>query len=178
MVIISMVEMEFIKRGGVLKTAELKDLGLSSRQIKRLLDDGIITKIKRGFYELKDYIVRDEVIIARLFPQAVIFLESALFYYGYTDRIPSAWQIAVNKYSEATKYNIEYPLIEPFYLEPKFINIGVSTIKIDGVRVRIYDRERTLCDVLRYEKKLEKEVFNNAINRYIEDPKKKHTKIV
>lgn len=96
MVIISMVEMEFIKRGGVLKTAELKDLGLSSRQIKRLLDDGIITKIKRGFYELKDYIVRDEVIIARLFPQAVIFLESALFYYGYTDRIPSAWQIAVN----------------------------------------------------------------------------------
>ena len=40
MVIISMVEMEFIKRGGVLKTAELKDLGLSSRQIKRLLDDG------------------------------------------------------------------------------------------------------------------------------------------
>ncbi|NLU36910.1 MAG: hypothetical protein GXX01_07815 [Clostridiales bacterium] len=177
MVIISMVEMEFIKRGGVLKTAELKDLGLSSRQIKRLLDDGIITKIKRGFYELKDYIVRDEVIIARLFPQAVIFLESALFYYGYTDRIPSAWQIAVNKYSEATKYNIEYPLIEPFYLEPKFINIGVSTIKIDGVRVRIYDRERTLCDVLRYEKKLEKEVFNNAINRYIEDPKKNIRKL-
>jgi predicted transcriptional regulator of viral defense system len=172
-----MVEMEFIKRGGVLKTAELKDLGLSSRQIKRLLDDGIITKIKRGFYELKDYIVRDEVIIARLFPQAVIFLESALFYYGYTDRIPSAWQIAVNKYSEATKYNIEYPLIEPFYLEPKFINIGVSTIKIDGVRVRIYDRERTLCDVLRYEKKLEKEVFNNAINRYIEDPKKNIRKL-
>ena len=177
MVIISMIEMEFIKRGGVLKTAELKDLGLSSRQIKRLLDDGIITKIKRGFYELKDYIVRDEVIIARLFPQAVIFLESALFYYGYTDRIPSAWQIAVNKYSEATKYNIEYPLIEPFYLEPKFINIGVSTIKIDGVRVRIYDRERTLCDVLRYEKKLEKEVFNNAINRYIEDPKKNIRKL-
>jgi predicted transcriptional regulator of viral defense system len=172
MVIISMIEREFIRRGGVLKTTELKELGLSSRQIKRLLDDGVIAKIKRGFYELTDYGVRDEVIIARLFPQAVIFLESALLHYGYTDRIPSAWQIAVDKYSKTTQYKIDYPRIEPYYLEPKFLDIGADRMKIDGVEVRIYNRERTICDVLRYEKKLEKEVFNKAISRYIDDSRK------
>lgn len=33
------------------------------------------------------------------------------------------------------------------------------------------------CDVLRYEKKLEKEVFNNAIGCYIEDSKKNIRKL-
>lgn len=177
MVIINIIKKEFQKRGGILKTAELKELGLSSRQIKRLLDDGVIARIKRGFYELTDYVIQEEVIIARLFPQAVIFLESALFHYGYTDRIPLAWQIAVDRYSKTTQYDIDYPLIEPYYLEPKFLEIGVDIIEVDGVEVRIYDRDRTICDVLRYEKKLEKEVFNNAIVRYIEDPRKNLRKL-
>jgi len=172
MMIIEIMEKEFKRRGGILKTAELKELGLSSRQIKRLVDDGIITRIKRGFYELTDYVVHEKIIIAKLFTQAVIFLESALFDYGYTDRIPSAWQIAVNRYSKTTQYDIDYPLIDPYYLEPKLLEIGVDVIEMDGVKVRIYNRDRTICDVLRYENKLEKEVFNDAITRYIKDPGK------
>lgn len=50
----------------------------------------MITKIKYGFYVLSDNIPREEVVIARLFPHAVIYLESALMHYAYTDRIPSA----------------------------------------------------------------------------------------
>jgi len=169
---IDKIKNHFIEYGGVLKTSELNDLGFSSRQIKKLMEEGIITKIKHGFYELTDYIPREEVIIARLFPESIIFLESALFYYGYTDRIPSSWQIAVNKNSNKLQYNIDYPLIKPYYLEPKFIEIGIDTIEIEGVKIRIYDRDRTICDVLRYETKLEVEVFTNAIKNYIKDPKK------
>lgn len=177
MIIIDKLKKEFIKKGGILKTSELNDLGFSSRQINRLMEEGIIYRIKHGFYELIDYFPKEEVVIARLFPEAVIFLESALFYYEYTDRIPSAWQIAVDKNSQKSKYDIDYPLIEPYYLEPKFIDIGVDKIQVDGVEVRIYDRDRTICDVLRYEKKLEKEVFNNAIGRYVGDPRKNIRKL-
>lgn len=49
--------------------------------------------IKHGYYESTEYPPKEEVIISRLFPRAVIFLESALMYYSYTDRIPSARQI-------------------------------------------------------------------------------------
>ncbi|HHU69158.1 MAG TPA: hypothetical protein GXZ31_02515 [Thermoanaerobacterales bacterium] len=169
---IDIMKNEFIKYGGVLKTSELNNLGISSRQIKKLTEDGVISKIKRGFYELTGYIPKEEVIIAKLFPKAVIFLESALFYYGYTDRIPLAMQIAVNRYSKTTQYNLDYPLIKPYYLEPKFIEIGIDIIQVDGVEVRIYDRDRTICDVLRYEKKLEGEVFASAIKYYVKDSKK------
>lgn len=169
---IDIMKNEFIKYGGVLKTSELNNLGISSRQIKKLTEDGVISKIKRGFYELTGYIPKEEVIIAKLFPKAVIFLESALFYYGYTDRIPLAMQIAVNRYSKTTQYNLDYPLIKPYYLEPKFIEIGIDIIQVDSVEVRIYDRDRTICDVLRYEKKLEGEVFASAIKYYVKDSKK------
>ncbi len=177
MIKFDILKKEFQRRGGILKTAELKELRLSSRQIKRLLDDGVIAKTKRGFYELTDYVIQEEVIIARLFPKAVIFLESALYHYGYTDRIPSAWQIAVDRYSKTTQYNIDYPLVKPYYLEPKFLYIGVDIMEVDGIEVKIYNKDRTICDVLRYEKKLEKEVFNNAITRYIEDSGKNIRKL-
>jgi len=43
------LKIEFEKQGDILKTSELSDLGLSSRQIKKLLDEEIIIKIKQGF---------------------------------------------------------------------------------------------------------------------------------
>ncbi len=163
---------EFIKLGGVLKTKELNRLGFSSRQIRKLLDSGFISKIKSGFYELTDYIPKEEAIIGRLFPNAVIFLESALFYYEYTDRIPKAVQIAVSRDSKTSQFSVHYPLIKPFYLEPKFLAVGVESIKVDDISVQIYDRDRTICDVLRFESKLEEEVFATAIKRYMKDPNK------
>ena len=163
---------EFEKHGGILKTSELNELGLSSRQIKKLLQEGEISKIKYGYYELADEVNSEEAMIARLFPKAVIFLESALLYYNYTDRIPTAWQIAVDRDSEKSQYDIDYPLVEPFYQESKYLSIGVTTFVVNGVEVRIFDRDRTMCDIMRYEKKLEKEVFTNAVMRYNKDPQR------
>ncbi|MEJ6949431.1 type IV toxin-antitoxin system AbiEi family antitoxin domain-containing protein [Natronospora cellulosivora (SeqCode)] len=172
MISMSKVVKEFQKQGGVLKTSELNKLGLSSRQIRKLLDQGELSKIKRGYYELSHDVTSEEVMIARLFPKAVIFLESALLKYGYTDRIPLAWQIAVNRDSEKSKYDIDYPIIKPFYQKSKFLNIGVTTIIVDGVNVRYFDRDRTICDVMRYERKLEKEVYSKAVMNYIKDSNK------
>lgn len=161
----------FKEYGGILKTSELNALGFNSRQIKRLLEEGELSKLKKGYYELKGAVNPEEIMIARLFPKAIIFLESALLYYNYTDRIPTAWQIAVDRDSEKSQYDIDYPLIEPFYQKPEFLNVGVSTYDIQGVKVKIFDRDRTMCDIMRYEKKLEKEVVTNAVTRYIKDPK-------
>ncbi len=163
---------EFNKNGGILKTSELNDIGFSSRQIKNLIEDNVISRIKYGYYELSESTFPEEAIIARLFPQAVIYLESALLQYDYTDRIPSAWQIAVDRNSAKSKYKIDYPLIEPFYLKPNILEIGVDLIQVAGVTVKIFNRDRTICDVLRYENKLEREVVSKAIQRYVNDSNK------
>ncbi len=98
-------------------------------------------------------------------------------HYGYTDRIPNEWQIAVDRNSNKKQYDIEYPMIKPFFLEPKYMDVGRSSIIVDNVEVRIFDRERTICDVLRYKNKIEDEVFRNAVTRYLQDDKKNLRKL-
>ena len=163
---------------GIMKTRELNAIGLSSRQIQKLMNMNMLSKIRTGAYELVEHPAVDETIIARLFPYAVICLESALLHYGYTDRIPSEWQIAVDKDTAKSLFRITYPVIKPFYIEKKYLEIGLDSYELNGVNVRIYDRERTICDVLRYSNKIEKEVFNNAIQRYIKDNKKNVKKLM
>jgi predicted transcriptional regulator of viral defense system len=160
---------ELIKHGGIMKTSELKAVGLNSRQILRLVEENTISKIKTGFYEIAGMSIPDEVLIAKLFPTAVVYLESALMYYGYTDRIPAAWQIAVDKNISKPQLKISYPPIMPFFLDNKYIETGLDLFEVNGVKIRIYDKERTICDVLRYANKLDREVFNSAIQRYVKD---------
>ena len=65
----------FEKQAGVLKTSELRELGLSSRQISRLIETNVIAKLKHGFYERVDVATSEDVIIAKLFPDVILFLE-------------------------------------------------------------------------------------------------------
>jgi predicted transcriptional regulator of viral defense system len=167
-----------MKQGGILKTNDLKNLGINSRQIKKLVEDNVISRIKQGYYEQNEVIFPEEVLIAKVFPNAVIYLESALNYYGYTDRIPKEYQIAVDKDSEKTQYKkLAYPKIRPFFIENANMEIGLDSIELSGVKIKIFDRDRTICDVLRYKNKIEKEVFNKAIQNYLKDPKKNISKL-
>lgn len=162
-----------------MKTSELNTIGFNSRNILQFLKEEKIIKLKRGIYQLSDDIdTTEEIIIAKLFPAAVIYLESALLHYGYTDRIPYSWQIAVDKNSSKSQYKISYPVITPFYLEKKLMDVGVSEYSINGIKIKIFDRERTICDILRYEKKIDKEVFNKAIQSYIKDNEKNINKLM
>lgn len=169
MISIEEIKSEFIKRGGVMRISELNEIGINSRQLLWLTNENVICKLKTGVYEIVDYTAAEEVIIARLFPTAVIYLESALLHYGYTDRIPGSWQIAVDKNISKAQFNLMYPNITPFYIEKKYMEIGIRTYENSGINVRIFDRDRTICDVLRYINKIDKEVFNNAIRGYIND---------
>ena len=49
-----------------------------------------------------------------LFPDGVHCMESALDYYGYTDRTPSAWNLAVDSKSTRTRFYIESTIAEKF----------------------------------------------------------------
>lgn len=169
MIPIDKLKIEFNNHGGIMKTLELNEIGLNSRQILMLLQDKILSKIKRGIYEISGDSIPDEVMIAKIFPTAIIYLESALMHYGYTDRIPKTWQIAVDKNISKPQFKIAYPPVTPFYLKSKYIEIGIDGFEVNGVKIRIYDKERTICDVLRYSNKLDPEVFNNAIRRYVRD---------
>ncbi len=57
-------------------------------------------------------------------------------------------------------------------MEASLLPRGESTGEIDFTKVRIYDRDRTICDVLRNMNKMDKEIFNKVIQGYVNDTKK------
>ena len=109
--------------------------------------ENVLTKVKFVVYHLAEQSVPDEVVIAWLFPTAIIYLESALLYYGYTDRIPVNWQLAIDKNISKQQFNIVYPPIIPLYLESKYIEIDVDEFEMGGAKIRIYNKERKICDI-------------------------------
>ena len=99
-------------------------------------------------------------------------MDTALFYYGYSDRNPAEWNISIDKNISRQRTKIDYPFIKAYRVEPTILTIGETKGKIDSNEVRIYDRDRTICDVLRNMNKMDKEIFNKSIQNYIKDPKK------
>lgn len=41
-----------------------------------------------------------------------------------------------------------------------------------GVKLSVYDRERTICDCFKYRSRLDHEIFSKALNAYVKDEKK------
>ena len=163
----------FEQHGYVMRTAELRASKIYYEDIQKLLNDSVIEKIKQGYYHFIDENNNSEVnIINRLFPDAVLCMNTALFYYGYSDRTPSEWHLAVDKDISKYRVKIDYPFIKTYFHESSLLNLGVTDGSIDSNAVHIYDRDRTICDCLRYMGKMDKEIFNKAIQGYVKDPKK------
>lgn len=157
----------------VMTTAQLSSVKLYYRDVQRMLNEGLIEKIKRGYYHWIESNEKNEiVIINRLLPDGVLCMDTALFYYKYSDRNPAEWHITIDKNTSRQRTQIEYPLIKSYRVESELLPLGETEGEIDSQKVRIYDRDRTICDVLRNMNKMDKEIFNKAIQGYVKDPKK------
>ena len=173
------LEKLFLAHGGIMKTCELKEAGYYYKKIQSLIESCKIERVRQGYYQ---YVGEDPFsdipVIANLFPEAVICMESALDYYGYTDRTPAAWHLAVKSTSARNRFHIDYPCVRPHFVQENRYLLGITTAVIDGTEVKIYDRERTMVDILFHRNKVDSEVFNTAVRRYIRDPEKKEAQLM
>ncbi len=157
----------------IMTTSQLKKEKLYYRDIQAMLEAGYIEKIKRGYYAWVEAMTKAEVrIIKGMFPDAVFCMETALFYYKYSDRNPAEWSITIDKNVSRNRTNIDYPFVKAYRVEPPLVTLGEATGEIDYIKIRIYDRDRTICDILRNMNRMDKEVFNKAIQSYVKDPQK------
>ena len=169
----------FKQYGGIMRTCELKREGVSYQILQELMAEGLVEKIKYGYYQWQDEKAFSEVsVISALFPDAIVCDMSAAMYYGYTDRVPGIWHIAVDNRSARNKFKIDFPQIKPHFISADRLGIGVSEGKIDGITVKIYDRERVICDCLRRINTMDGEVLNTIIQRYVGDKDKDSARLM
>jgi len=160
----------FQRYGGMMRTHQLSQEKVYYADIAFLLKEGVVEKVRTGYYQWIDREnLSEAATVIRLFPDGILCMDTALRHYGYSDRTPGEWHIAVNKYSNRTRFRIDYPFVKPYYVAPELLELGLCKQSIDGNTVRMYDKERVICDCLRYRNRMDKELFNKAIQGYIND---------
>lgn len=59
--------------------------------------------------------------------------------------------------------------VKAYYIQNEFYLYGITVEEFNGVALKVYDRERTICDCFKYRTKLDNEIFNKAVNAYALD---------
>ncbi|MDD6504562.1 MAG: type IV toxin-antitoxin system AbiEi family antitoxin domain-containing protein [Lachnospiraceae bacterium] len=170
--ILKKIKEEMEKSGGIVRKEQLCDLGIDYRRILNFVESGELIRIKNGYYTDRMDRFTEEELIAKLFPDALLCMESALYAYGYIKEKPYAWRLAVDKNTSKSRFHMDYPKVIPYYTEPEVLEMGATTMDIQGNSFAIYDRERVICDCLKYESKMDRETFRSAIQAYIRDESK------
>ena len=162
-----------IEKGGIAKTSDFVAAGIPAVDIVNLCNTGYLERIRHGYYQLADWDTSsEEQLIAALIPKAIICVESALFHYGYSDFAPRKWSIAVPRSMSRTKLDIDALELQTYYVQSEIYELGKTTADFNGVMLPVYDRERTICDCFKYRSRLDNEIFNKALNAYVNDSKK------
>lgn len=162
-----------IEKGGIAKTSDFVAAGIPAVDIVNLCNTGFLERIRHGYYQLADgNTSSEEQLIATLIPKAIICVESALFHYGYSDFAPRKWSIAVPRSMSRTKLDVDALALQTYYVQSEIYELGRVTDDFSGVKLSIYDRERTICDCFKYRSRLDHEIFSKALNAYAKDEKK------
>ena len=144
-----------VENGGIAKNADFQKNGLINSQSTHLSNRGFLGRVMRGYYQLSSYEdSSEETIIARLFPDGIICLDSALFHYGYSDRTPLEWTIAFPRTITRTRLGVNSPRIKPYFISEETFLLGKTEQTINDVKLAMYDRERTICDCFKYQNKI------------------------
>lgn len=136
-------------------------------KLNKAVAAGKLFKVKSGVYSTKKNSSELEV-VAFKYSNAVFTLNSAFYYHSMTDVIPDMYYLATDK--DAAK--ISDKTVKQVFVRKERFDIGVTTIKHQGVNLRIYDLERMLIELIRNKNKLPfdyyKEIIDNYRNRVYE----------
>lgn len=151
--------------GKYLKTSDVVRAGIPKVYLTKLVKNGIIKRVKNGLY-----------INSQTFPDTMyenlanskygIYSSlSALYLLDFSDRIPMIYDVTVPTGYKGYLQKIEN--VKLYYVSKKIYNLGL--VEVDDMfnnKLRCYDLERTICDIVKYYDRLDKEICNKALIDY------------
>ena len=103
------------EQGGIVKKEQFTELGIDYRRILDFVQSGDLVRIKNGYYTDRIDRFTEEELVARLFGDTRLCMESALYAYGYISQKPYGWHLAVDKNTSKSRFKMDYPKIIPYY---------------------------------------------------------------
>ena len=162
----------FKKYEGILRAAEAIRLGVPEHIVYEMVEKGELVREARGVYRLAETEMPsnlDLVQVSLLVPKAVICLISALYFYELTTQIPHSIYVALPQ--NTPRPRVKYPPLEVFWVTNSLHSVGVDVHVLDGVKVKIYNREKTVADCFKFRNRIGEDIALEALKDYIRQAK-------
>ena len=154
------------EQGGYSKAEALRAEGFHSSYLAKLVQSGALIRLKRGLYALASGDKRSELIdIQKAIPGAVFCLGTALSVHGIGTWEPPEVQLAIRRDSRITLP--DFPPIKLFSFSGARYELGVIEKATETGIIRVYDREKTICDVVRFRNSLGIDIAMEALREYL-----------
>ena len=163
-------------KNGYLTTKVVNDNNIPRFYLTKLIKDDKIERVSRGVYIKKNELVDEFVILQSKSKNAIYSNTTALYLHGFSNRIPIKYDITINSGYNGFLQNEEN--VNLFYTKRELLELGVINYKLDsGNIIRVYDLDKTICDIIKNKKKIDAEIFNKAIREYFYSKKKNTLKL-
>jgi predicted transcriptional regulator of viral defense system len=156
----------FSEQGGYAKAEMLRTKGIRSSQLAQLVESGALVRLKRGLYALAQGAERSELVdIQKAVPGGVFCLGTALSVHGISTWEPPEVQLAIRRDSRIALP--ESPPIKIFSFSGARFELGIVEQSTPTGIVQVYDREKTICDVVRFRNSLGLDIAMEALREYL-----------
>ena len=157
----------FQEHSGYARTKDIRANGIHHKYLKELVEEGIIIKIRHGLYslpEIESYNSLHEALL--VVPGGIICMGTALSFYELTTWNPPDIHIAIPHGKKIVLP--DYPPVKLYYFTGVFFETGRTKITLDsGQQISIYDKERTICDSIRYRNKIGIDITKEVLVEYV-----------
>ena len=163
-------------KNGYLTTKDVTENNIPRTYLTKLIKENKIERVSRGVYIKKNVLVDEFVVLQSKSKYAIYSNATALYLHGFSNRIPIKYDITIKsgyKGSLQKEKNVNL-----FYTKRELLDLGVINYKLDsGNIIKVYDLDKTICDIIKNKKKIDAEIFNKAIREYFYSKKKNTLKL-
>lgn len=165
------------ENNGYITTKEVETLDINRFFLSNLVKDKKLERVGTGIYKLPECPIDHFYILSKSSKSMCFSHDTALYLHEMSDRIPLIYDVTVpHNYSGNLLNNKNVSLR---YVKSDIFNLGMIEIKtINGLAVKCYDLEKTICDIIKDKKNMDKEVYTKALKWYAERKDKDIFKLV
>lgn len=165
------------QNNGYVTTKQVKEKKINTIVLTRLVEQKKLERIARGYYGIPNSFCDDYYKYQLKSKNCIFSHATALYFYDLSDRTPLYFDMTVPVgYNGSLSKNKNVVL---HYVKKE--NIGIGLVEIEspfGMKLRCYDRERTICDIIKYKNHMDREIFVKALKKYSNSKQKDLVKLM
>lgn len=159
------------EHNGVLRTADVVAAGIPKDYLYRFAAEAGLEKVAHGIFVSPDALIDEMYLLQLQIPKVIFSHDTALYLHDLAEMEPMPLTVTVPaKYRSAA---LAEKGVHIRYAKPEWYDLGVCTVPSPSeFLIRVYDPERTVCDIVRRRSHMDVSAFNYAVRQYMKRKEK------